>query len=339
MNKEDISNKLNSGQDVEFEYPIKGIRYRIRFLAFDDGRGINIPSIVAIPLSRKINDQFMLESNNLESGKLEEIIEQGGETVIRLAQLTNNLPTPIIVPLIPSYEDAPYFQQLSQECFSLSSNDRNYRIDEQVVSIIKKAKSILQIERGLITKNKIFLNGYSSSGVFAQRFALLHPEIVETACIGGASGSIPSLAKDIDYPIGIEDYETLTGKRFDLENYSKIKFKYYVGEFETQNKSDTRLDDFGNPAPKHDMSYYYRSVPTSVGKQQREDLGAEMFCRAEKTIKILRNLGIDIQHEIILGRSHNDSSGVGVNELGDEFIMKTYRSTIENKQKDDELTR
>ena len=65
----------------------------------------------------------------------------------------------------------------------------------------------MQTERGLITKDRIFLNGYSSSGVFAQRFALLHPEIVETACIGGASGSIPIPTEKIAYPIGIANYD------------------------------------------------------------------------------------------------------------------------------------
>jgi len=343
MNKEElikyISNKLNSDQDVEFEYQINGIPYKIKFLARDTDRGINIPSILAIPLSQNINNQLIVESNNLESGNLEKIIEQGGQAGIRLAQLTKDLPSPIVVPLIPSYENAPYFQQLSQECFNLSSADRNYRIDEQIVSIIDKAKSILQEERGLVAKNKIFLNGYSSSGVFAQRFALLHPEIVETACIGGASGSIPIPTKKIAYPIGIADYEAVTGKKFDLESYSKIKFRYYVSEFETQNKSESRVDDLGNPAPMHDMSYFDRSIPIGVGKQQREVLGTEMFCRAKKTIEILQSLGIDVQHKIILGRSHNNRSGTGVNELGDKFINDTYRSTIVNKQKDDGTTR
>lgn len=211
-------------------------------------------------------------------------------------------------------------------------------MDEQVVNIINKARSILQIEKGLIIKDKIFLNGYSSSGVFAQRFALLHPEIVETACIGGASGSIPIPTEKIPYPIGIANYEELTGKKFDLESYSKIKFRYYVGELETQNKSDSRVDDLGNPAPMHDMSYFNRSVPIEVGKQQREALGREMFCRAKKTIEILQSLGIDVQHKIILGRSHNNRSGTGVNELGDKFINDTYKSTIVNKEKDEGLT-
>ena len=42
-------------------------------------------------------------------------------------------------------------------------------------------------------------------------------------------------------------------------------------------------------------------------------------------------MGIDISHQIIWGRSHNNRSGIGVNELGDKFINDTYNSTIENK--------
>lgn len=176
----------------------------------------------AIPLSENTNGQLVVEANNLESGNLQEIIEQGTQTGIRLAQLTRDLPSPIVIPLIPSYRDYPYLQQLSQDCFSISRDDRNYRIDEQVVKIICRAKSILEQERGLVVKDRIFLNGYSSSGVFAQRFALLHPDIVETACIGGASGSIPIPTEKLAYPLGIADYESLTGKRFDLESYSKL---------------------------------------------------------------------------------------------------------------------
>lgn len=332
MNKNElisyVSHELENSRDAEFEYQINGIPYKIKFLAADVIKGINIPSILAIPLLEDINSQLVVESNNLESENLQEIIEQGMQTGIRLAQLTKDYPSPIVIPLIPSYKNYPYLQQLSQECFSLPSNDKNYRIDEQVIRIINKAKSILEKEKGLIAKDRIFLNGYSCSGVFAQRFALLHPDIIETVCIGGASGSIPIPTEKITYPIGIADYESLTGKSFDLESYSKIKFRYYVGEFETQNKSDSRFDDYGRPAPIHDMSYFDRSVPTEVGKAQRNILGTEMFCRVENTIQILKKLGIDVQHKIILGRSHNNRNGIGVNELGDKYIIDTYKSTI-----------
>lgn len=333
MNKDfiiHISDELKHNKDIDLKYQINEIQYKVKFLATDINKGINISSILAIPLAEDVNNQIIVESNNLESENFQEIIEQGIQAGVRLAKLTSNLPAPIVIPLIPSYKNYPYLQQLSKECFSISSDDKNYRIDEQVVKIISKAKIIIEEENGLVVKDKIFLNGYSSSGVFAQRFALLHPDIIETACIGGASGSIPIPTDYFAYPLGIADYESLTGEKFDLKSYSNIKFRYYVGEFETQNKSDSRVDDFGQPAPMHDMSYFNRSVPTEVGKYQRKILGTEMFSRAENTIQILKNMGINISHKIIWGRSHNNRSGIGVNELGDRFINDTYNSTIEN---------
>ena len=335
MNKDElsyVSTALMQGRDATLKCQVNKIPYKINFLAMDVSRGIHIPSILAIPLSENINNQIVVESNNLESENLQEIIEQGVQTGVHFAQLTGDLPSPIGIPLIPSYKNYPYLQQLSQECFLLPSDDRNYRIDEQVVKIITKAKTILEKEKGIIVKDRVFLNGYSSSGVFAQRFAFLHPGIVETACIGGASGSIPIPTEKLAYPIGIADYESLTGRSFDFESYSKIKFRYYVGEFEIKNKSNSRMDDLGRTASIHDMSYFVKSVPIEVGKSQRRLLGTEMFSRVENTIQILQNLGIDIQHEIILGRGHNNENGIGVNELGDKFIEDTYKSTIEGKK-------
>ena len=309
------------------------------FLAIDSDNGINIPSILSIPLSNEVNNQIVVEANNLESEDSNKILDQGIQTGYRLACLTCDLPASIIIPLIPSHKNYPYLQQLSIECFDIPKGDKNYRIDEQVVRIINKSKVILKNEVGLTASDKIFLNGYSSSGVFAQRFALLHPDVVETACIGGASGSIPVPTKDLSYPLGIADYEQLTGKEFDFENYSKIKFRYYVGELETQNKSNTRVDDFGNLAPMHDMSYFNRSVPVDVGKKQREIFGKDMFSRAERTIQVLKSLGIDIQHEIILGRGHNNIDGIGVNELGDKIISDTYKNTIADRELEDNISR
>lgn len=331
--------QLNGGKDVVFENKICGNKYKIFFLAPDAGNGINIPSILAIPKTKKMNNQLALETNNLEDESLKKIVKQATYTGVKLAQATNNLPCSIIVPMIPSYKNYPYLQQLSRECFDISSGDKNYRIDNQVVAIIDKAKNIVKAENGIDVKNKIFLNGYSSSACFAQRFALLHPDMIDTACLGGASGSIPVPTEDFSYPIGIADFQQLTGKSFDFESYSKIRFRYYVGEFETQRKADNRLDDFGNLAPMHDMSYFDRSVPNMVGKQQRRSLGSELFARACNSVAINDDLGVDISHEIILGREHSNINGKGVCELGDKFVSRIYNSSVECKAIDNDMIR
>ena len=338
MDKEKLINKvcneLVHGKNIDFTFEINGIPYSIKFLSPNNDLHISIPSIIAVPLTQKFNNQLIVEANNMESDNLDVVLQQGIQTGIRLAHITDNLPCTIVVPLIPSYRDKPYFQQLSKECFELDKEDRNYRIDEQIVRIIQQAKMFSEETKGLPYQSKIFLNGYSSSGVFAQRFSLLHPELIDTACIGGASGSIPVPSPEIGYPIGIEDYEEITGRKFDMDSYSSIKFRYYVGELETKNTIDTRLTDDGSPAPMHDMSYFNRSVPVEIGKKQRTIFGQEMFERASKTIQLLNLLGIDIEHTIFEGRTHNNRSGHGVNELGDKFIIEVYRESVINKEKD-----
>ena len=169
--------------------------------------------------------------------------------------------------------------------------------------------------------------------MFAQRFALLHPERVDTACIGGASGSIPIPLKNIGYPIGIEDYEKITGHSFDIESYEQIKFRYYVGSLEDTRKTSERTDENGNPAPMHDMSYFKRSVPSEVGEKQRIIFGKNLINRSEKEIELMKEMGIDINQKIMEGRTHNNFNGTGVNELGDQFIKQTYESLVYHKQR------
>lgn len=336
MTKEEIinniSNELKNGRDYEINYTIGENQYRVKFIA--PKGNIHSPSILLIPLTKKVNNQIIVEANNLETNILEKIIEQAARTATRLANETSLCPAPILIPLLPSYRKGPYYQQLSAECFELSKENPDYRIDEQVVGMISNAKNILSTEFGLKLEDKVFLNGYSSSGVFAQRFSLLHPEVVETACIGGSSGSIPLPTDKLDYPLGIGNYEQLTGKKFDLESYSKIRFRYYVGELETINKASDRTDDEGNLAPMHDMSYFERSVPYEVGKAQREMLGKDLFKRAEKTVEILKSLGFDIENTVIKGRTHSNKTNVlGVNELGEQLIKAVYEESLEEKLK------
>ncbi len=327
-----ICNELKNGRDFEMDYSINNNQYKVRFIA--PNGNIHSPSLLIVPLTGTINNQLIVETNNLETNILENLIDQAGKTANRLAKETSSCPAPILIPILPSYRVGPYYQQLSAECFDVPKENPDYRIDEQVVGMINNAKYILSNEFGLQPEDKIFLNGYSASGVFAQRFSLLHPEMVETVCIGGASGSIPLPTSKLDYPLGIKNYEQITGNEFDMDSYSQIKFRYYVGELETINKAQDRTDDEGNLAPMHDMSYFDRSVPTEVGEEQRKLLGKDLFARAEKTVDILKELGLDILHKVIAGRAHNNKPNAkGVNELGEQFITNVYNESVAEKLK------
>lgn len=333
MNMDDllkyVCENISNNKITNFDYVINNIPYKIIIMPSNKEIGINIPSLLAIPLSENMNRKIIVESNNMESENLNDIVSQGKDTLLRLINLTSL--SPVVIPLIPSYKDKPYFQQLSKECFGLKEDDSLYRIDEQVINIINQARNIIKSITGIDVDDKVFLNGYSASGVFAQRFSLLYPEIIDTVCIGGASGSIPLPINDLPYPLGIKDYEQITNKKFDMNSYSNIKFRYYVGEYETKAKSNSRFDEKGNNAPMHDMSYFDRSIPVETGEKQRQLFGQDMFERARNTIDKLKSIGIDIEHYIIKGRSHNNNEGIGVNEIADNYIHECYNECVNNK--------
>lgn len=90
------------------------------------------------------------------------------------------------------------------------------------------------------------------------------------------------------------------------------------------------------------MSYFERSVPTECGKKLRNIFGVEMMSRSKRIIQLLKDEGVDIQYTIFKGRTHNNESGKGVNELGDQFINNCYIECIKSsiyKQISDDYVR
>ncbi len=319
--------KTNFG--YQFEYTLNGKKYNVEIHYPSSQSSYHIPYILAFPEILDENCVLAVEANNLETTDSTALLENGLLTTQSLAKKLEDYNAPVLVPILPSAPSkTPYYQQLSRECFDLTEDDPYYRLDLQVLNIIQEAKQNLATKTNL--HEKIFLNGYSSSGVFAERFSLLHPEIVEMSCIGGASGSIPVPTSQLGYPLGVKDYEEITGKSFDANGYAQMKLRYYVGELEDARKTSERFDEEGNEAPMHDMSYFDRSVPQSVGYEQRVLFGKNLLGRSQKQIDLLRDLGMDVTQEVIAGRTHNNQNGIGVNELGDQIISGCYKEALSN---------
>lgn len=211
---------------------------------------------------------------------------------------------PIVVPIVPCLKGLPDFQQMSLESV------RDFRIHEKVKECIDDARMQIEQITGKKVQDKIFLRGYSASGLFAQRFALAYPELINRALIGGAAGTIPVPTKKLKYPIGIQDYETLFGKEFDSEEYKKIQFAYYVGEREGAKagsydiNGDKITNDNQIPAPMHDMSFRSVTTPKDVGVEQRKLLGQTLNERYKNAIEANKRYGIDIEGIVVSGSSH-----------------------------------
>ncbi len=338
MIRSDIMQILNKNEllktefGFEFTYSNQGKEYMVQIVYPSGNSNYNIPYILVLPKKIKEGCFLAVETNNLETENSDDLLNNGLLTAHKLVQQLKENDNPVLIPIIPSVRSGiPYYQQLSKECFSVPSNHPFYRIDLQVLNIINEAKRYISDRVNI--NDKIFLNGYSASGVFAQRFALLHPEIVDTLCLGGASGSIPVPSSELEYPLGIADYSDVVGKPFDLESYLQIKFRYYVGALETERKSLERYDENGNFAPMHDMSYFDRSVPNSVGVKQRIIFGKDIFERSNKQILLMTRMGFDIEQQVFEGRTHNDYNGIGVNELGDEYVSYIYNQSVTQNKK------
>ena len=261
-----------------------------------------LPYVLLILENLEEGKELVVESLNFEGTNIiDTIMPHAIEQLKVLAEIVED--APILIPFTPDVRGGiPYYQQLSRECFQETENGEyniDYpRIDLQILNTINNAKVKIKEETKRKLQDKIFLSGYSSSGVFAQRFALIHPEIVSRVLIGGASGSIPLPTEDFDYPLGIKDYRDLFEKDFDENEYKKIQFAYYVGELEAKDISSERNK------PMHDMSYHPRSINKKMGEYQRQKLGEDLSQRHENCLKYYENNSYNITSKIYKGAEH-----------------------------------
>ena len=93
-------------------------------------------------------------------------------------------------------------------------------------------------EMGYKMQPKVLMAGFSSSGVFANRFALLHPELVKAYTAGGINGLLMMPfskwnMEPLNYPLGTADYLEITGKPFNFEAFKNVHQFLYMGDADT----------------------------------------------------------------------------------------------------------
>ena len=294
--------------------------------------------ILGIPDSMRENAELFVETYNscgLQRGRyidnVGDALSEGGNNIEKLIikMITD---FPIVMPIIPNLFCLPDCQQLSLEAV------RDFKIHEKVALCIQEAKLKIEEITNKKTQDKIFLCGYSASGVFAQRFALIYPELIGRCLVGGAAGTIPIPSDKLDYPIGIGDYNYLFNKEFDISLYRKIKFGYYVGEDEEvdlyewkKNCENTNLCHDKENQPTHDMSFREKTTPKKVAIAQREYLGERMGQRYINSILINKKYGIDIEGIIVKGVNHRnilDERNLQYNALTKQ-ILEFYFNNIQ----------
>jgi pimeloyl-ACP methyl ester carboxylesterase len=136
-----------------------------------------------------------------------------------------------------------YTHALDREVLTTRRRDLA-RLDLQLIAMIEYARAELGRE-GILTDEKILLQGFSASGMFANRFAALHPRRVRAVTVGSPGGwPIAPLSTWNDqrlvYPIGVADLEELTGIPFDSVAYRAVPQLIYMGSLDDNDSVDFR---------------------------------------------------------------------------------------------------
>ena len=158
-------------------------------------------------------------------------------------KIANELGVVLLVPAFirPGEDSYIYTHALDRDSLTTERADIK-RIDLQLIAMIDHARTELAKD-GIQTDEKIFIQCFSASGMFANRFTILHPERVKAATIG-SPGGFPILPvttysdAQLPYPIGVADLESLTGIPFDSKTYNQVPQLIYMGSADDNDSLD-----------------------------------------------------------------------------------------------------
>lgn len=158
-------------------------------------------------------------------------------------EAANRLDAVLLVPafLRPADDWHIYTHALDRDSLLTERKDVA-RLDLQLIAMVSSARDSLA-QQGIILEEKFFIQGFSASGMFANRFTILHPELVKAAVVGSPGGwpiaPITELEGNLlPYPIGVGDLETLLGRPFDLEAYQQVPQLFIMGDKDENDSLD-----------------------------------------------------------------------------------------------------
>lgn len=159
--------------------------------------------------------------------------------------IADELGVVLLVPafLRPAEDWQIYTHALDRDVLTTKRQDLA-RLDLQLIAMVESARVQLANE-GIRTEEKILLQGFSASAMFANRFAVLHPGRVKAVTIGSPGGwpiaPLPAWENHVlPYPVGVGDLEELTGVPFDSAAFNAIPQLIYMGSLDDNDSVDFR---------------------------------------------------------------------------------------------------
>jgi hypothetical protein len=205
-------------------------------------KGFHYPYLLFIPKTAegKPSSYLLVEPNN--TGRVSDDFEVHRAAAVSLARDSSvgnfvaiKLGVPLLVPVFPrpSSLDKLYTHSLDRDAILISDGPMK-RLDLQLIAMVTDARERLAA-MGRPVNQKILLNGFSASALFANRFTFLHPEAVAAAAYGGVNAFIMLPVAELDsqsleFPLGLADFEKIAGHPFDRAAYAAVPQFAYMGE-------------------------------------------------------------------------------------------------------------
>ena len=215
--------------------------------------GFNFPYYLFIPQGINLNKpvHLLVEPCNTGVSRTRKSLDRKTKALAEASHATviaKRLKAPLLVPVFPRPgsdqwlvpvspkpgEDQwqAYTHALDRDTLLIRDGDLK-RIDLQLINMIAHAQRLLR-HNNMKVNEKVFMNGFSASGTFTNRFAILHPTIVRAVATGGVNGisTFPTERWDdvtMRYPVGIADVKEIADIEFDEKAYKRISQYIYMG--------------------------------------------------------------------------------------------------------------
>ncbi len=211
----------------------------IRKVDADPSKGFSYPYYLYVPPKSDVEvpRHLLVLPNNTGKGD-DDLSVHEANVKRKIGQVPfafGNLNVPAIMPVFPrpGTDWKIYTHALDRDAL-LTDKKEFSRFDIQLVAMIDDARRRLGEEK-VATDRRVLIYGFSAAGMFSNRFAFLHPDRVLAAAVGSPGGwplapSAEFNGKKLRYPIGISDFETVSGKKLDLETLRKVRFFLFLGD-------------------------------------------------------------------------------------------------------------
>lgn len=185
-------------------------------------------------------------------------------------RIADRLGTPLLVPVFPRPASAWQIYTHALDRNTLTTRDAVLaRLDLQLIAMIDDARARLAAE-GHPVAPRVLIQGFSASGMFANRFTALHPERVRAATIGSPGGwpIAPVEAvhgTPLPYPAGVADLQQLTGRPFDAAAFAQVPQLFYIGSLDDNDSLD-HTDGWDKPVAA-DVNRLFGDTPVARWSQ------------------------------------------------------------------------